>query len=77
MNSTSTTDEIREAAIRACRETLAAGLAEQRERERAAARARRLAEAEVDHAAQRNRAAKVVDFLEFRARARWQRWDEK
>ena len=76
MNSTST-DEIREAAIRACRETLAAGLAEQRERERAAALARRLAEAEVDHARNATAAAKVVDFLEFRARARWQRWNEK
>ena len=76
MNSTSTTDEIREAAIRACRETLAEGLAEQREQERAAALARRRVAAEVDHA-RATAAGKVVDFLEFRARARWQRWDEK
>ena len=69
MNSTST-DEIREAAIRACRETLAAGLAEQRERERAAALARRLAEAEVDHC-RATALGKVVDFLEFRARNKW------
>ena len=71
MNS-NTTDDIGAAMIAACRKMLAEGLAEQRERERAAARARRLAEAEVDHAC-RATAGKVVDFLEFRARWRYEK----